>query len=719
MLTPSIGDGSMYDTEIGDNGEWIELYNPNLCKPIDVSCYYLGNNAWDFVDSGNVYRYKNYGAGYRIPPKTIIPARGFLVIRGTRSPAVADSLLFKNGGKTIELIADDSIGNICISGRRLWFPNKGGWFAFYDSNGIPQDAISWNSITNSCMSCNPCVTSCPGCKKARSLASYDSIPENRKSYITSKQPDSIPNVGKSWHRTPDGGNWIDSSTPPTMGFCNDICNPPPIITCTGKAWVTASGGTPPYAFRWDDSQLSAIDTAKGLCAGIYHVTVTDSGNKTSTIAIEVKDLVLNGNISATDIKCYGDKNGSITATALNGTSPYTFLWNTGDTISAINNLSAGDYSAIISDYNGCGDTLYKTITQPEKLTIAVNKYKNKLCYNDTTKLFAIPNNGYQPYTYIWDPDNNTTQSITLKNTQDLLSYKNFKVTVNDNHSCKDSATVSLTFLPEIKALATADSTCPKACDAQITLKVKDSDGNSDASNMQYLWSNGQTSKNDTLLCNGLYKVTITDANNCKKIIDSLKVELFLTDTTISVSTTSGYSPLVVNFIYNVKAENINWKFGDGDSSQLSNTTHKYFYNSKNTQNGQTYYNAEIIIDNGKCRDTISFKIEVKISGILESVSNVISINNSPYNWFGVIGRGLKTFNLKIFDRWGVKVYEASDYVDSEPKVNGDEVTYHLWDGNNKNGNKVSEGTYFYILNAVTFDDKTLPNKQGTITVLSQ
>ncbi len=53
MMTPSTFDGSIYGLTPGHNpatdcrGEWIELYNPDLCESIDISCYYLGNSAYE------------------------------------------------------------------------------------------------------------------------------------------------------------------------------------------------------------------------------------------------------------------------------------------------------------------------------------------------------------------------------------------------------------------------------------------------------------------------------------------------------------------------------------------------------------------------------------------------------------------------------------------------------------------------------------------------
>lgn len=43
-----------------------------------------------------------------------------------------------------------------------------------------------------------------------------------------------------------------------------------------SAWVTISGGVPPYTILWDDPQMQTGDTLTAVPAGIYQVTVTDA-----------------------------------------------------------------------------------------------------------------------------------------------------------------------------------------------------------------------------------------------------------------------------------------------------------------------------------------------------------------------------------------------------------------------------------------------------------
>ena len=102
----------------------------------------------------------------------------------------------------------------------------------------------------------------------------------------------------------------------------------------------------------------------------------------------------------------------------------------------------------------------------------------------------------------------------------------------------------------------------------------------------------------------------------------------------------------------------------------------------------------IINDNGGCQfaDTIS------ISGIDCEIiiPNVITPNSDSYNdYFEIINIDkYPNSSIAIFNRWGKKVYENSNYQ------------------NNWNGENCSEGTYYYILKLNNGNTYT-----GTITVL--
>ena len=83
--------------------------------------------------------------------------------------------------------------------------------------------------------------------------------------------------------------------------------------------------------------------------------------------------------------------------------------------------------------------------------------------------------------------------------------------------------------------------------------------------------------------------------------------------------------------------------------------------------------------------------------------NVISLSSFSGNqtWH-VTGDGVRDFYCVIVNRWGNFIYEYND-------VNG------FWDGTS-NGTKVTEGTYFYKINAVMENGEEL-NKHGFIQVV--
>jgi hypothetical protein len=113
MLSPSAFDGSLFGGSAGQGGEWIELFNPDLCESIDISCYYLGNAA---SDGG----FSPFPGGFVIPPGTVVPPAGFVIIRGINAPPVTPALLIQNGGNTIEIVVSGQ--GVCLGGgTRLWF----------------------------------------------------------------------------------------------------------------------------------------------------------------------------------------------------------------------------------------------------------------------------------------------------------------------------------------------------------------------------------------------------------------------------------------------------------------------------------------------------------------------------------------------------------------------------------------------------------------------
>ena len=132
-------------------------------------------------------------------------------------------------------------------------------------------------------------------------------------------------------------------TEPTLLVANATATS---IDCTGGTadiTVTGSGGTPLY-------------TGEGtftVTAGTYSYTVTDANGCSETVTITVTEPTsLVASVSSTSIDCNGGS-ADVTVSATGGTAPYTGTGTFSET--------AGTYSYIVTDANGCSETVTITI----------------------------------------------------------------------------------------------------------------------------------------------------------------------------------------------------------------------------------------------------------------------------------------------------------------------------------------------------------------------
>src|SRR5690606_36577461 len=264
-----------------------------------------------------------------------VPPLGFALIRGANASPVPSQLLVENGGNVVELIVPYNITDpgVCVGTgtQRLWFPNAGGWFAFYDAQGVPQDAVRWGMGNTTDLDGTPCVPQ-SNCSFSGTLDSYNTIPDANKNHVSTLDAGS--HIGQSIRRLPDGGTW-DGAGAPSLATCNDPSNclaETGISFCNGTATVTPQTGTAPFSYQWDDPASQTSQTALNLCAGNYTVVVTDANGCTATFSVTVDEDVLTIEATSIDPICYGT-DGSISVTTTPVTGNYQFDWsaNTGIT----------------------------------------------------------------------------------------------------------------------------------------------------------------------------------------------------------------------------------------------------------------------------------------------------------------------------------------------------------------------------------------------------
>ena len=215
-------------------------------------------------------------------------------------------------------------------------------------------------------------------------------------------------------------------------------------------------------------------------------------------------MISNINTSV-NVSCFGGNNGSATVTTSGGTTPYAYLWSTGDITTTTSNLIAGSYWVTTTDNKGCLDADTIVITQPLAPLSSTTTSTDNLCFGDSEGSgFVTPAGGTSPYTYLWSPIPSVNDSI------DNLAIGSYYVTVTDTLGCFTNDSISInqpTLL--ILALTQTNVSCNGGSNGEAI--VTPSGG---TPNYSFLWSNADADSIAGNLAANTFTIAVTDANGC-------------------------------------------------------------------------------------------------------------------------------------------------------------------------------------------------------------
>jgi hypothetical protein len=255
-----------------------------------------------------------------------------------------------------------------------------------------------------------------------------------------------------------------------------------IVQCEEFAYITAqtpTGGVPPYTYNWAPNGGTNMQTVTTLSAGSYTVTVTDNNGCTAT-ASEIVTYPPMLTVSAHLISgssCYDGNNGSASATASGGTGAYTYSWfPSGGTNATETGLSAGNYTVTVKDSNGCTATAATTITQAPGMVITTDStsdFSSGGCNGIAS--ITVVSGGVPPYTYLWSPGGQTTD--TIKN----QCEGDYCCTVTGANGCSESVCVLVTNTTGVQQLSVGSgrlSVYPNPSNGLFTIQLPDNSGQS-------------------------------------------------------------------------------------------------------------------------------------------------------------------------------------------------------------------------------------------------
>lgn len=278
----------------------------------------------------------------------------------------------------------------------------------------------------------------------------------------------------------------------------------------GEVAVDVFGGTQPYSYNWDSGQTT--EDIYNVSAGNYQLTVTDAKGCTSVNTYGVNEPLapITLAITGVDILCKGASTGSVDLTVNGGTPGYSFQWSNAQSIilpyqtEDLTNIPADNYTVLVTDVNGCTETISQLLTQPLTSVTSNPTFTHVNCFGDATGVINSGISGGTPgYVYNWS----NGSSVGVNNG---LTAGTYTLDVTDNNGCLSSYSYTITEPTQLVISTTGvDVLCFGEATGETTVTA--SGGTSPYS---YLWSNGVTTTVNSNVVAGNYDVTVTDAVGC-------------------------------------------------------------------------------------------------------------------------------------------------------------------------------------------------------------
>lgn len=293
-----------------------------------------------------------------------------------------------------------------------------------------------------------------------------------------------------------GGMYQTSSITTTMATTVANCS-------NGTATVTAANGQSPYTYLWSNGQTTALAT--GLSAGYPTVTVTDNQGCTAIgYAYITQGIVISTSTNTTAEHC-NDGNGTVTVSALNGSAPFSYQWSTGNTTAHVTGLSAGYYSVVLTDHNGCTASTGVNVQKSTPIVLTTTATQT-LCTSNTGSVTVSATGGTSPYTYVW----NTSPPQTTAATTSTLGAGYYVVEVVDAVGCTQNQSASVT---NNTTLAMSLTSTNPVCGG--TAGTVDAHASGGSTPYTYLWNTSATTTNITGIHQaGYFSCQVTDHVGC-------------------------------------------------------------------------------------------------------------------------------------------------------------------------------------------------------------
>lgn len=283
------------------------------------------------------------------------------------------------------------------------------------------------------------------------------------------------------------------------------------ITCPGgndgRLNIALLNGMPleQFQFSLDGIDYSEDPPFEQLTADIYTLYVKDTVPCVHEFYFLLDDppaWTMSPEISP--VICFGAQNGSVNLVVGGATPPYRYALddaNFQDT-SFFDQLSAGQYTALLLDSNNCAYAQNIAVDEPAALFPELTVI-NETCNNQNGAIVCSPSGGMAPYLITWSTGD-TSHYIEGLNSGD------YKVSMTDAAGCTTDAPAIVADQDGPSLLGDINNVnCHGWMNGEIDLSVFGG-----TSPYFYSWSNGTHTEDLSDLPAGTYVVTVTDVHLC-------------------------------------------------------------------------------------------------------------------------------------------------------------------------------------------------------------
>lgn len=458
--------------------------------------------------------------------------------------------------------------------------------------------------------------------------------------------------------------YIFNPTPPTVSI-----NPPDGLVCPGDSVELTVVGSGNKAWYGPMGPISSTSSVIYASVPGYYYCITDSGG--CQLLSNTVELIQYAtpfiNVTPSEFLCPGES-----AVLEVVTNPGSLLqWQPPLSGSSLTQTvtTGGVYTCSVSSCN--------ITTIASAIIIASNAFSSiippgpiSFCTGDSVQLTGNPG----MVMYEWFPEFSNNPFITVNQTG------NYFLVTTDGYGCTDtSATVSVTVLqaPDAPIISGDSILCVGDTLHLLTPTI--------ASTI-YNWNGPLNfhSNNDSVVVSnvsvqnsGTYSLSTTQSI-CSSAVSYWNVTIdSLPPVIISEVQNVCYGDPVTISASAISGAAYSWQTPSGMMSSNNSININTF-----SQNDNGIYSVKVAL--GNCRD--SAFIDIKSEDCDEYIPNVFSPNNDGNNdFFQLYNFKLEKIDATIFNRWGKLIYHWNT-------VDG------YWDGTNEaTGKKVSEGTYYYII----------------------